>query len=74
MNKKAFAKAIQGINYGDNVRLCVRGIYNDYSHEGILQKIERGFVFLKRGQAHSYRKLVGIKKIGEVADKKVDSS
>lgn len=63
MNKKAFAKAIRVINYGDKVRLYVRGIYDNYLHEGILQKIERGFVFLKQGQAHSYKKLISIEKL-----------
>ena len=63
MNKKAFAKAIQGINYGDNIRIHYRGIYNEYIHEGVLRKIERGFVFLEKGQAHSYRKLISIKKL-----------
>jgi len=62
MNKKAFAKAIQGINYGDRVKLSVRGIYNNYVHEGILKKIERGFVFLEKGKAHSYRKIISIRK------------
>jgi len=62
MNKKAFAKAIQEINYGDNIIINYRGIYNEYIHEGILKKIERGFVFLERGQAHSYRKIISIRK------------
>ena len=63
MNKKAFAKAIQNLNSGDYITLSIRGNYGNYGREGHLLKIERGFVFLRRGQAHSYKRLITIKKV-----------
>jgi len=62
MNKQAFDKAIQELSSGDYLKLLIRGNYGNYVREGHLLKIERGFLFFRRGQAHSYKRIVELKR------------
>ena len=69
MIKKDFVKRLEELDLHslDPIILTLRGIYGNYRVEGVLDHIdERGFIHLDKGFAHSYKKLISIKRSEEL--------
>lgn len=61
MKRKDFDERMKFVKEGDWIKLDLRGMYGNYRIEGKFKKVtDRGFVYLDRGFAHSYRKLIDI--------------
>lgn len=60
MKRAEFEERMRLFHSGDCVRLVCRGNYGDFTVIGILRKVERGYVYLDRGFAHSYRRIKSV--------------
>ena len=69
MKRKEFDEITKSLKKGDLIRVIYRGISYDYEEKGRFQKIDdRGFLYLDRGFAHSYRKILAIDTVKEAGE------
>jgi len=62
LRRKDFDEQIKKFEEGDTITLHLRGMYDRYAVTGEFMKVDdRGFVYLDKGFAHSYRKIIAIR-------------
>ncbi len=62
MKRKDFDEMIKQFKTDDTITLHLRGMTDRYSVTGKFVKVtDRGFVYLDKGFAHSYRKIIAIR-------------
>lgn len=62
MIRSEYERAKHDLKSGDFLGLLIRGNYSDYEIEGVLVKIENGRVYLTRGKAHHFSRIITMSK------------
>ncbi|MBA7639591.1 hypothetical protein ES703_47250 [subsurface metagenome] len=62
MRQEDFYYKINKFKAGDQIKLLCRGNYGDYRAEGTFIKVEHGYIYLTKGKAHHWSRVVTIQK------------